>query len=90
MKHHRKYKPYVRLANGRERSKSLREAFRLAFYESVGKPFYVMVQHGFPNNVIGVGASKREVQRQPVVVAFGRKSFRQWASSIQRHAAKSA
>jgi hypothetical protein len=56
MKHRKKFEPYVRLANGREHSHSLRGAIRLAFYQSLGRPFYVMVQRGFPNTVIEVGA----------------------------------
>ncbi len=87
MKHYKRYKPYVRRANGRERASSFRDAIRLAFYQSLGKPFYVMVQHGFPNNAIGVGASKRDVQQGPMVVQMKKKSFAQSAALIQKHAA---
>lgn len=88
MKLHRKYRPYIRLANGRERSSSIVEAFRLAFYQDIGKPFYVMVQRGVPNYVIAVGKSRREVQMKPASVAFGIKTFREWAKSIQEHASR--
>ncbi len=82
MRRHKKFRPYVRLANGRERSGSLRTAFRLAFYQGLGKPFYVMVQHGFPNEAISVGASKRDIQRSPFLVAAKKMRFRQWAKLI--------
>lgn len=87
---HKKYRPYVRRANGKERSESMREAFRLTFYEHLGRPFYVMVQRGWPNLVIASGASKRDVQRSPAAVAFGKKSFRTWAKDVQRLAAGGA
>ncbi len=86
MRSHKKYEPYVRLANGSERSDSLRVAVRIAFYGLRRKPFYVMVQRGNPNNAIEVGGSKREVQMSPATVAFGNMSFRQWASAIKKFA----
>lgn len=88
MKRHRKYLPYVRLANGREKTVSWRMAIRLAAYQIKGKPFYVMVQRGFPNLVIDVARHKRELQRSPVFVAAGRQTFREWAKSIQKSASK--
>ena len=78
----RKYDPYVRRANGSEMAESLRIAFRLAYYQLRGKPFFVMVQRGFPNLAIEVGASKREVQQQPLSVNIGRLSFKQWAKQV--------
>lgn len=86
MMRHKKYEPYVRLANGKERSESLRESFRLAYYRNFGKPFYVMVQRGFPNDVICVGRSKRDVQMCPATVAFGRLKFREWSRAIGKGA----
>lgn len=86
MKYHKKYKPYARRANGSERSESMRIAFRLALYQASGKPFYVLVQRGFPNLAIEVGMSKRDVMSLPCPVAFGRSTFRAWASRIQKHA----
>lgn len=61
-------------------------AYRLAFYKVLGKPFYVMVQHGFSHLAIECGATKKEVQRMPLPVAVGRRSFRQWAKALQRKA----
>lgn len=84
MKRHKKFEPYVRRANGRERAYTLRIAVRLAYYLMSGKPYYVMVQRGFPNRAIAVGKSKRDVQRGPLLVAVGRMSFRDWSSAIQR------
>lgn len=78
--------PYVRRANGRETGETLRMAIRLAFYNQRGRPFFVMVQHGFPNNAIECGATKRDVQQSPTLVALGMCTFRQWS----RRAARSA
>jgi hypothetical protein len=88
MKKYQKFKPYVRLANGKEHAASFRDAIRLAFYESLGKPFYVMVQRGCPNAVIGVGKSKRDLKRGPVAVWADDKTFREWAKWIQQYASK--
>jgi len=82
----KKFKPYVRRANGKEMSSSWVIAYRLAFYRMLKKPFYVMVQHGFPNLAMAVGKTKRDVQRSPLPVAVKRKSFRRWANAVQRRA----
>jgi len=82
-----KYLPYVRRANGREKSESYRIALRLAFYQMLDRPFYVMVQRGWPNLAIEVGPTKRDVQRKPLPVAFGRMRFRVWAQAVRRKAA---
>jgi len=37
----RKFRPYVRRANGRERASGIRDSMRLAFYQLLNKPFYV-------------------------------------------------
>jgi hypothetical protein len=76
--------PYVRRANGREKSTSFRIALQLAFYQYIGRPHYVMVQRGFPNLAICVGRSKRDVQSQPLTVAVGRETFREWAQRVKR------
>lgn len=86
MKSYRKYQPYVRRANGKEKAESMRVAMRLVYYKMRGLPFYVMVQRGFPNLAIEAGPSKRYVQRIPVVVVMGRQSFREWSKIIQRGA----
>lgn len=82
----RKFRPYVRLANGREHASSFRDAFRLAFYQQLGKPFYVMVQHGVPNRVMAIGASKRDVQRQPLGAHKSRGGFKAWSKRLQLRA----
>jgi hypothetical protein len=84
VKRHRKFKPYIRLANGREKSSSFREAFRLAFYQSLGRPFYVMVQHGFPTLAIAVGPSRHDIQQSILVVRMRRKTFPEWSRSTQK------
>jgi hypothetical protein len=84
-----KYKPYVRRANGTEKAASFIVAFRLAFYKLRGKPYYVMVQRGFPQLAIECGPSKREVASKPAVVQFGIKTFKQWSKEIGYEARKS-
>lgn len=86
MKNHRKYAPYIRRATGREKAETIRIAFRLAFYQSLGRPYYVMVQRGFPTLAIEVGASKRDVQSGPALVGAKLMRFSEWASIIQRRA----
>lgn len=83
MLRHTKYRPYVRRYRPGDKTENFAIAFRMAFYLEQGRPFYVMVQRGFPRLVIEVGASKRDVQRKPVLVKFGRSTFRQWAKRIQ-------
>lgn len=70
--------PYVRLANGREKAERFREAMRLAIFKKSGKPYYVLVQRGYPNTAIAVGLSKRDVKQSIFSVAVGRMTFREW------------
>lgn len=81
-----KFKPYIRKANGKERSKSFRGAMRLAFYQELKKPFYVMVQRGFPNLVIGVGSSRYAIEQGILPIWEKRMSFKEWAQRIKRRA----
>ena len=81
-----KFLPYVRRANGREKAESMRIAFRLAYYQTLRKPYVVMVQKGFPDIAIEVASSKRELKDKPLVVAMKTMSFREWAKRIQRRA----
>lgn len=76
--------PYVRRANGREKTVSLRMATLLEYQRSLGRPFFVMLEGGRSNIVIEVGATKREVQQRPFAVATGRMSFREWARRMRR------
>lgn len=84
MKRYRKYRPYVRRINGRERAHSLRDALRLALFTELGG--YVMVQRGFPNDVMAVAGNKRDLVRSILSVACG-KSFGDWATELQKKAA---
>jgi hypothetical protein len=84
----KRYRPYVRRANGREMATSLKMAYRLAFYNLRGKPFYVMVQHGFPNLALQVDKSKLEIQRSIVEVHAKWSTFRKWQGKIHKLATK--
>jgi len=77
-----KYKPYIRLANGKERSESFRIALRLAFFEINFSQYYVMVQHGFPKNVMAVGRTKGGIKRS-ILILEGGKGFNAWANRIK-------
>lgn len=82
----RKFRPYIRRARGDEHTNNWRIAIRLGYYRLRGKPFFVMVQHGFPRLVMEVMGTKRELKQSPFPVARGRKTFRRWSKDIQRHA----
>jgi hypothetical protein len=77
-----KYKPYIRLANGKERSESFRTALRLAFFEINFSQYYVMVQHGFPKDIMAVGRTKDEIKRSIFILENG-KRFNAWANRIK-------
>lgn len=75
-----RYRPYVRRANGREMATSIRMATRLAFYRLLKKPFYVMVQRGFPLLAMECGPSRRELEEG----ILSTKSFRVWSRDVMR------
>lgn len=84
----KKYKPYIRRANGREFGSGFREAMRLAVYERLGRPYYVLVQHGASNRVLAIGRTKREL-RQCMCISSMRpngSAFRKWANRVQQTA----
>ena len=81
-------RPYIRRASGRERSNDLRVAFKLAYHAQLNRPYYVMVQRGYPLLVIAVGRSRREVEQSVMTVRCGIKTFRQWSSDVRRYATK--
>lgn len=86
MRKRNKYKPYIRKANGKEKSGSYLVAYQIANFSFVkGTDFYVMVQHGFPNKVICVGASKFEIKRK--LLAYNNsKDFDKYANFVKRGA----
>lgn len=86
MRRCKKFLPYVRRACPRDRSESLRVAMRMAYFQTMGVEFFVMLQRGFPHLVIECGRTKREVKNSPLVVQFGSMSFRKWARAIQKRA----
>ena len=81
-----KFQPYIRRANGRERAETWRMAFRLAFYRGRKRPFYVMVQRGFPHLAIERGESRQAIKDSILVVHLRDMSFTQWTRRIGRHA----
>ena len=83
---HTRYRPYIRRANGRERSESWRCALRLAFYQQRGKPFFVAVQRGFPRNVFAVGPSRKQLLDSFVGAHPHFGGFKAWARRMQRYA----
>lgn len=85
MRRCKKFLPYVRRGSKRDKSESISIAFRMAYFQASGRDYWVMLQRGFPHLVIACGRTRREVENSPLLVAGGRKSFRQWARSIQRY-----
>lgn len=83
-----KYKPYIRIANGKERSDSFRTAIRLKFLELNFGKFYVIVQHGFPNDVMAAASTKEELKNCVFVVHAGILKFNDWANNIKHIARK--
>lgn len=83
MRRHKYLRPYVRLANGTERATTMRMAIRLAYYESLGCRFYVLIQHG-SRDVMDVGKSKATLKQCPLLVRMKKKTFRQWAKDVQQ------
>jgi hypothetical protein len=79
-----KYKPYIRRGNFRERAGSFAIAIRLAFYKTLRKPYYVMVQHGFPNSAIDAQDSRRALQHGVLMVTLGKMKFSAWTKVIMR------
>jgi len=85
---YKKYMPYIRKMNGKEKADDLRTCFRLAHFSVIDKQAYVMVQHGFPNQAIAVGRSKEEIKNSIIVVAIGKMTFKEWARSIRNESNK--
>jgi hypothetical protein len=87
MKRQDRYTPYIRRGNFREKSTSFRVAFRLAFYrdwsQRTGKPFYVLVQRGWPNLAIEVGRDKAAIIRR-IIGARSRGGFPAWCLRIKK------
>ena len=84
MKLRDRYKPYVRRANGREKAESMRDAMNLAYYKLLKKPFFVLVQRGWPNLVIGCGETKATVKRSPLAANWY--GFNNWATIVKHRA----
>lgn len=73
--------------NGKEKANDLSVAIRLGFYTNKSKA-YVMVQHGFPLDVIEVATTKNDLKKKIFVIALKEKSFNQWANDIKNKANK--
>lgn len=84
MKLRDRFKPYIRRANGSEKAETLRVAIQLEYQRMRKKPFYVVVQRGWPNLVILVGENKAEIKRRPLsAVWYG---FNNWAQLLKHRA----
>lgn len=76
--------------NGREKASDFRTSMRLALFDGVRKKrkVYVMVQRGFPNDVMAVGMSKHEIKNSILGVAVKKYTFNEWANIIKKRAQK--
>lgn len=89
MKQHLKYRPYIRRHRRGDRSMSFRVAFRLAFYEQLGRPFYVMVQRGFSRDVMACDRSRAALEKSLLWLEVRRKygaRFKDYARRLQAQA----
>jgi hypothetical protein len=80
------FRPYIRRANGREKSDSISGAMRLAYYQIRGRPFYVLVQHGFPNHAVAVGESRASIENSLMWLNIRKRygaRFRHYAKVVQ-------
>ena len=80
----KKYRPYIRRLNGKEKADDLRTAFRLAFFGLFPKA-YVLVQHGFPKSALAVGRSKKDVVGQIPAIVWQGKTFKQYSKDVQKY-----
>jgi hypothetical protein len=86
MRNRNLYRPYIRRANGREISESLAGAVRLAFYRFRGRPFYVLVQRGFPRHALAVGPSRASIENDIVWLNVRKRygaRFRHYAKAVE-------
>jgi hypothetical protein len=83
-----KFKPYVRLMNGKEKAQDFRTSLRLSLLGSLRheRPVYVMVQKGCPNFVMAVGLSKHDIKSSILPVLCRKKTFNEWAHGVKRYA----
>jgi hypothetical protein len=79
-------KPYIRRSNGTERAAGLRDRIRLATYrEAYGcKGFYVLVQRGFPSDVMTIGKSRLSIIRE--LAGCYSCGFNAWANRVKHFA----
>jgi hypothetical protein len=59
-------------------------SIRLAFYSLKGRPYYVLVQHGFPNDALAVGFNRKAVMDQ--IVRPRNTTFKAWTRKVKRSA----
>jgi hypothetical protein len=79
-----RYKPYIRRGNFGERTESWATAMRLAFYKVTRKPYYVMVQRGWPNCALDAQDSRRALKSCILMVTLGKMKFSAWTKAIMR------
>lgn len=84
----RKYKPYIRKLQPQDRTESLRVAVRMSYYEVMKKPAYVLVQHGFPHNVLEIDDTKASLKNRIVGIHCKRMTFREYQITTKNYAAK--
>lgn len=76
------YKPYIRRSNGREYTCDHTIAIWHHFYKRRGKPFYVLVQRGKPNQIFSCGTSKRDIVGS--IVLARKIGYKDWTNRIKR------
>lgn len=82
MKSHKRYRPYIRRLQDRDCTHSVATAIRIVANANAGGG-YVIVQRGFPNRVIAVARTKRELILSVAGSRGTARGFLAWAKRIQ-------
>jgi hypothetical protein len=87
MKPYKKYQPYIRRMNGKEKGEDFRTAVRLNA-SKIMEYKYVLVQHGFPNIACEVGISRKDIQDRIIGAGRGKRGLKKWAKRAQQCAVR--
>lgn len=77
---HRKFKPYIRRLSSKDKTESMVMAYRIAYYNVMNKPAFVLVQHGFRNQVIEIDDTKERLKNRLLLGG----PFKHWQKRIKK------
>jgi hypothetical protein len=87
MKRHKRFVPYIRRLDSRDRGATVMVAIKMAALEQFGHGGYVMVQRG-ASHVIATAATRRELVRRILSchTSPNGRTFRAWARRVGAYA----